>query len=93
MSTERASTARDVEAVFRAESGAVLASLARAIGDVWLAADAVQDARSSRHCARGRSAASPTTRARGSSGPLATGPSTSSGAKAAAGSSKRLHST
>jgi RNA polymerase sigma-70 factor (ECF subfamily) len=33
-----------VERVFRAESGAVVAALARVTGDVWLAADAVQEA-------------------------------------------------
>jgi RNA polymerase sigma-70 factor (ECF subfamily) len=33
-----------VEHVFRAESGAVVAALARITGDVWLAADAVQEA-------------------------------------------------
>ena len=33
-----------VERVFRAEAGAVVAALARITGDVWLAADAVQEA-------------------------------------------------
>jgi RNA polymerase sigma-70 factor, ECF subfamily len=40
--TERADVA--VERAFRTEAGAVVAALARVTGDVWLAADAVQEA-------------------------------------------------
>ena len=79
-----ATTDEVVDRLFRRESGRAVATLIRTVGSFDLAEEAVQEAFAVA-LDRGRATASPTTRARGSPSPPATGRSIASGASRSAG--------